>query len=89
MMMMMMIYIYIYIYIYISITEKVLIESINYARKYVEITEEQYEIMLSCRKTVLKNNGSMWVKRGSNNFDVPMGGYDSAQIADFVGLYIY
>ena len=30
----------------------------------------------------------MWVKRGSDNFDVPMGGYDSAQIADLVVFYI-
>ena len=25
---------------------------------------------------------------GLDNFDVPMGGYDSTQIADLVGLYI-
>ena len=41
--------------------------------KYVDITE-QYEIILACRKTVLKYNGSTWVKSGSDNFDVPMGG---------------
>ena len=49
---------------------------------------EQYEIILACRKTVLKNNDSTWVKNGLDNFDVPMGGYDSSQIADLVGLYI-
>ncbi len=30
----------------------------------------------------------MYVKNGLENFDVPMGGYDSSQIADLVGLYI-
>ena len=45
-------------------------------------------IILACRKTVLKNNRSTWVKSGSDNFDVPMGGYDSSQIAHLVGLYI-
>ena len=59
-----------------------------YARKYIDITVEQYEIILACRKTVLKNNDSTWVKNGLDNFDVPMGGYDSSQIADLVGLYI-
>ena len=49
---------------------------------------EQYEIILACRKTVIKNNDSTWVKNGLENFDVPMGGYDSSQIADLVGLYI-
>ena len=73
---------------YPSITKNTLIDSINYARKYVDITKEQYEIILACRKTVLKNNGSTWVKSGSDNFDVPMRGYDSSQIADVVGLYI-
>ena len=73
---------------YPSITKNILIDSINYARKYVEITEEQYDIILACRKTVLKNNRSTWVKSGSDNFDVPTGGYDSSQIADLVGLYI-
>ena len=73
---------------YPSITKNILIDSINYARKYVDRTKEQYEIFLACMKTVLKNNGSTQVKSGSDNFDVPMGGYDSSQIADFVGLYI-
>ena len=56
--------------------------------KYIDITNEQYEIILACRKTVIKNNDSTWVKNGLENFDVPMGGYDSSQIADLVGLYI-
>ena len=75
---------------YPSITKKIytLIDSINYARKYVDITKEQYEIILAYRKTVLKNNGSTWVKTGSDNFDVPIGGYDTSQIADLVGLYV-
>ena len=33
--------------------------------------------------------GATWVKTGSENLDVLMGGYDSAQIADLVGLYIH
>ena len=73
---------------YPSITKNILIDSINYAGKYVEITKEQYQIILACRKTVLENNGSTWVKTDSGNFDVPIGRYDSTQIADLVGLYI-
>ena len=72
---------------YSSITKNILIDSINYARKYVHIIKEQYEIILACRKTVLKNNESTWVKSSLDNFDFPMGGYDSSQIADLVGLY--
>ena len=71
------------------ISKEVVIDNINYAKNYVEITDEQYQIILASRKTVLKNNDSTRIKTGLDNFDVPMGGYDSAQIADLVGLYIY
>ena len=54
----------------------------------MKTTDEQYQIILACRKTVLKNNDTTWIKTDLDNFDVPMRGYDSAQIADFVGLYI-
>ena len=74
---------------YPSITKNILIDSINYVRKYADVTKEQYEIILACRKTVIENNESTWVKSGLDNFDVPIvGGYDSSQIADLVGLYI-
>ena len=37
---------------YPSITKNTLIDSINYARKYVEIFEEQYDIILACTKKI-------------------------------------
>ena len=54
----------------------------------VKIMDKQHQILLACRKTILKNNECTWVKTSLDNFDVPMDGYDSAQIADLVGLYI-
>ena len=57
-------------------------------QKTVEITDEPYQIILSCRKTVLKNNDSTWIKTGLDSFDVSMGGYDSAQVEVLVGFYI-
>ena len=48
---------------YPSISKNILIDSINYAQEYVNITKEQYDILLACRKTVLKNNESTWVKK--------------------------
>ena len=56
---------------YPSITKNLLIDSSNYAHKYIDITNEQYEIILACRKTVIKDNDSTWVKNGLENFDVP------------------
>ena len=54
----------------------------------MEITDRQYQMILACWKTILKNNESTRVKTGLDNFDVHMGGYDSSQITDLVGLYI-
>ena len=39
---------------YPSISKNILIDSINYTQKYVDITKEQYDIILASRKTVLK-----------------------------------
>ena len=69
---------------YPSITKELLVRSLNHAREYTEITEEEIEIILASRKTVLSDNRRSWV----DNFDVPMGAYDSAQVADLVGIYI-
>ena len=73
---------------YPSISKEVLIDSINWAKDNVEITDEQYQIILACRKTVLKNDDSTWIKTGLDNFDVPMGRYDSAQ-KQILWVYIY
>ena len=57
-------------------------------KNYVEIIDKQYQIILACLKTVLKKIDSTCTKTGLDNFDIPMGGYDFAQIADLLGLYI-
>ena len=66
--------------------KKVLINCIDYTKNYVEIKDQQYQIILGCSRTVLSNNDSAWIKTGLDNFDVPMGGYDSAQMANLAGL---
>ena len=73
---------------YPSITKELLVRSLNHAREYTEVTEEEIEIILACRKTVLSDNRRSWVKSHVDNFDIPMGAYDSAQVADLVGIYI-
>ena len=73
---------------YPSITKELLVRSLNHAREYTEITEEEIEIILARRKTILSDNRRSWVKSHVDNFDVPMGAYNSAQVADLVGIYI-
>ena len=63
---------------YPSIARELQVRSLNHAREYTDITEEEVEIILSRRKSVLSNNCRSWVKSQVDNFDVPMGAYDSA-----------
>ena len=63
---------------YPSITGQMLLKSLNHAREYRNITEEEVEIILKCRKSVLSDNRRTWVKIHVDNFDVLMAAYDSA-----------
>ena len=67
------------------LSRDLLLKSLNHAREYTDITEEEVEIILACRKS---DNHRTWVKSHVDNFDVPMGAYDSAHLADLVGIYI-
>ena len=64
------------------------LHSINLARNYTDITKEELGIILACRKSVLTKNDTTWLKTGTDNFDITFGSFDSAQIADLVGIYI-
>ncbi len=61
--------------VFLPLSERKLLEIMNKISKFV--FEENFTIIQSLKK-----------KTGLDNFDVPMGGYDSAQIADLVGLFI-
>ena len=73
---------------YPSIAKELLVRSLNHAREYTDITEEEIEIILASRKSVRFDSRRSWVKSHVDNFDVPMGAYDSAQVADLAGIYI-
>ena len=45
-------------------------------------------MILHCRKSFLFCEKQPWTKIGPENFDVPMGSYDGAEICELVGLYI-
>ena len=74
--------------LYPSITKELLVRSLNHTREYTDIMEEEIEIILASRKSVLSDSRRSWVKSHVDNFDVPMGAYDSAQVANLVGIYI-
>ena len=48
----------------------------------------ELDILLACKKSELIYNNTTWGKTTIGNFDVTIGSFDSAQIADLVGIYI-
>ena len=40
------------------------------------------------RQTFLFSDGEAWVKKKGEKFDVAMGSYDSAEVAELVGLFL-
>ena len=74
---------------YPSISEDLLRKAIDYARTFVNVSEEEEETIMHCRKSMLFNNTEIWVKKDDKkDFDVTMGSFDGAEICELVGLYI-
>ena len=63
--------------------------AIYWAKEYVDISDMEIEIVLHSRKSYLFHQGCTWIKnKNGNNFDCPMGSYDSAEVSDLIGLYM-
>ena len=74
---------------YPSISEDLFIKAIQFARQITEITDEDMNLIIQARKTLLFNKGIPWVKKeGNEDFDVPMGCFDGAEVCELVGSYI-
>ena len=58
---------------YPSISEKLLTDAISYAKSFIDITDEEYSLIMHSRKILLFQNSELWVKKdGNEDFDVPM-----------------
>ena len=73
---------------YPSITENLLKKSVEFAKQFVEISNDDLKIIYHARKSILYNNEVPWAKKTNKNFDVTMGAYDGAEICELVGLFI-
>ena len=74
---------------YPSISKELLLQALEFGRNYSDITENDTAVIMNARKSLLFYNESFWVKKqGTELFDVAMGSYDGAEIADLVGLFI-
>ena len=71
---------------YPSITEKLLTDSINFAKQYTDIPDQDINIIMHSRKSLLFNNDKAWIKKDNSSFDVTMDSYDGAQVCEPVHL---
>ena len=71
---------------YPNISENLLKKALNYAKQYVRITPEEIKTILQTKKVFLLIDGQPWIKKGNKLFDVSMGSWDGAEVADLVGL---
>ena len=56
--------------------------------EYCETCNDNFDIIYNARKCFVFNNKKVFVKKGNENFDVTMGAWDGAEIAELVGLYM-
>ena len=73
---------------YPSIGYKLLKDSIEWARNYVQISKDDEETIMHCRKSFLFFNGDMFVKKNNADFSVEQGSFDSAEVSELVGQFI-
>ena len=76
------------IYYYPSISETLLKDTLKWAETFVNISDEEKEVVIHCRKTFLYYDNNCWVKQNNQDFDVSMGSLDSAEICETVGLFL-
>ena len=73
---------------YSSISSNLFKELIESARQFIHISDD-LSIIMQTRKTLLFEGTTLWIKKsGDEDFDVPMGCFDGAEICKLVGTYI-
>ena len=77
-----------FIAFYPSITEELLNNSFIWARSLIKILKIDKEMVFTARCLFLFLNDQPWVKQENPAFDVTIGSFDGAEVAEFVGLFL-
>ena len=73
---------------YPTITEKTFNKSLDYAKQFTTITPSEEKILKNARESFICHGKELWAKKNGKNFDVTMGAFDGAEIAELVGLLL-
>ena len=63
-------------------------KSINWAQKFVRISQEDKELFKEARRSFLFHHETAYVKKKNPDFDVAMGAYDGAEACELIGLFL-
>ena len=74
---------------YPSITEDLLRQALSFAQAHVPIKQNDIDIIMHARKSLLFDGGQAWMKKEKDGaFDVTMGSYDGAEVCELVGAFL-
>ena len=74
---------------YPSMSEELLCEALTFAANYVTIRDNEKNIIVQAKSSVLFSQNKTWCKKTSKSlFDVTMGRFDVAETCELVGLYL-
>ena len=64
-------------------------KALDWAQGITEISQQERDIIMDAKSTLLYSKGQPWCKKNPPNyFDVTMGSYDRAETCELVGLFI-
>ena len=70
--------------------EFLLTNAIHFVKKHTKITNQDIDIIMHSRKSILIHNGSPWVKKDNDGmFNITMGSFDGTEVCKLVGLFIF
>ena len=73
---------------YPSISEELLDKALTFSQQYTDITDDERNIILHSRKSLLFSADDDWMKKNKTGlFDVTMGCYNGAEVCELVGTY--
>ena len=71
-----------------SFSQELFDKVICWSKQFYDFTKQQLDVINNSRKSFLFLNDQTWTKKNKENFDVTMGAYDGAEVAELTGLYI-
>ena len=72
---------------YPSISEELLNKAITWASTLVDVSEEEKNLFVHTKQSLLWDGKEVWVKKGNSLFDVTMGSFDGAETCDTVACF--